>query len=158
MIVTFFGHADFQRTTEYEQKLLTFLEENVGDRAADMYLGGYGNFDAFAYDRCKQYQQTHPNISLYLITPYITPQYQKNHLEYQKALYDGIIYPEIEDMPPRFAISYRNRWMTDRADLVVCGIDHAFGGAYKTCLYAGRKGKPVFNIIDGGISFEYQRR
>ena len=93
MIVTFFGHADFQRTTEYEQKLLTFLEENVGDRAADMYLGGYGNFDAFAYDRCKQYQQTHPNISLYLITPYITPQYQKNHYSTDSNACEILDYP-----------------------------------------------------------------
>lgn len=151
MIITFCGHADFQRTTEYEQRLLTFLEENVGDLPADMYLGGYGNFDAFAYDCCKRYQKTHSNISIYLITPYITPQYQKNHLAYQKDLYDGIIYPEIEDKPPRFAISYRNRWMVERADLVVCGVERAYGGAYQTYRYATRKDKPVFHLLDAKI-------
>ena len=147
MIVTFCGHGDFHRTEAYERKLLTFLEENVGDAPADMYLGGYGNFDAFAYDCCKCYQKTHPSVSLYLITPYMTPQYQKDHLEPQRGRYDGIIYPELEGKPPRFAISYRNKWMVEKADLLVCGIDHAFGGAYKTYLYAKRKKKFVFNMV-----------
>lgn len=147
MVVTFCGHSDFQATEEYKQRLLAFLEENIGDSAADMYLGGYGNFDAFAYDCCKQYQKTYPNVSIYLITPYITPQYQKNHLESRKELYDGIIYPEIEDKPPRFAISYRNRWMVEKADCVVCGVERSYGGAYQTYSYAKRKNKRVFCLF-----------
>lgn len=147
MIITFCGHSDFQRTEERERRLLGFFEETVGNRAADMYLGGYGNFDAFVYDCCKQYQKTHPNVSIYLITPYITPQYQEKHLKHQKSLYDGIIYPEIEDKPPRFAISYRNRWMVERADLVVSGVERAYGGAYQTYRYAKRKNKPVFCLL-----------
>ena len=148
MVVTFFGHSDFQATEEYKQRLLAFLEENIGDSAADMYLGGYGNFDAFAYECCKRYQKTHPNVSIYLITPYITPQYQEKHLKYQRELYDGIIYPEIEDKPPRFAIFHRNRWMVEKADCVVCGVERAYGGAYQTSSYAKRKNKRIFSLFE----------
>ena len=49
MIVTFCGHAQFHKAEEYEQILLAFLEEKIGDQAADMYLGGYGGFDSFAH-------------------------------------------------------------------------------------------------------------
>ena len=151
MIVTFCGHAQFHKTEEYEQKTLAFLEEKVGDQPADMYLGGYGDFDSFAYDCCKKYKANHPNISLVFVTPYLTIEYQKNHLDYQMTNYDSILYPEIEDKPPRFAISYRNRWMVERADLVVCGVERAYGGAYQTYRYATRKDKPVFHLLDAEI-------
>ena len=151
MIITFCGHSQFTRTEEYEQKILAFLEEKVGDKSADFYLGGYGSFDAFAYDCCKKYKATHPDVSLIFITPYMTVEYQKNHLDYQKKRYDDIIYPEIEDKPPRFAITYRNRWMVEQADYVICGITHDWGGAYKTYQYAKRKKKNIYNVTDKEI-------
>ena len=146
MIVTFFGHSDFRATKEYEEKLLAFLEEKVGDRGADMYLGGYGEFDSFAYSCCKKYKETHKGISLIFVTPYITLQYQRNHLDLIKDNYDLIIYPEIEGKPLKYAITYRNRWMVERSDALVCGIDHSWGGAYKAYKYAKNKKRLIFNL------------
>ena len=83
MIVVFCGHAQFRGTEEYERKILDFLEEKIGDQPADMYLGGYGDFDDFAYDCCKKYKETHSNISLVFVTPYLTAEYQRNHLNNQ---------------------------------------------------------------------------
>ena len=111
-----------------------------------MYLGGYGDFDRFAYECCKKYKEKHPNTSLVFITPYMTVEYQRNHLEYQKTRYDAIIYPEIENKLPRFAISYRNKWMVEKADFVVVYIDHDWGGAYTTYKHAKRKGKFICNL------------
>ena len=116
-----------------------------------MYLGDYGEFDGFAYDCCKKFKETHPTVSLVFVTPYLTVQYQKNHLEYQKTRYDSIIYPEIEDKPLRFAISYRNKWMVKKADYIVCGIDHDWGGAYQTYQYAKKQKKSIFNVTGKDI-------
>lgn len=146
MIITFVGHSDFIETVEAEKKILLFLEKTVGDKGAEMYLGEYGKFDEFAYDCCKKYKETHPKVSLIFVTPYLTEEYQKNHLKYQKERFDGIIYPEIEDKPLKFAISYRNKWMIEKADYVVCYIEREWGGAYKTYLYAQRKKKNVYNV------------
>ena len=146
MVITFFGHAHFFKSEECEKKIIAFLEENVGDSSADMYLGGYGDFDSLAYDCCKKYQKTHPKVSLLFITPYMTVDYQRNYLEYQKTRYDGVIYPEIENKPLRFAITYRNKWMVEKADCVVAYIDHECGGAYTAYKYAKRKGKYIFNL------------
>lgn len=151
MIITFCGHAEFHRTKEHEKKILELLQKYVGDRSADIYLGGYGDFDSLAYDCCKRYKETHSQISLIFITPYITVEYQKNHLEYQKKMYDEIIYPPIESKAFRFAITYRNRWMIERSDYVICGITHEWGGAYKTYKYALQKNKSVINITDKNI-------
>jgi len=38
--------------------------------------------------------------------------------------------------------------MTDRADLVVCCIQHKSGGAYRTIQYAEKQGKEIVNLAD----------
>jgi len=48
----------------------------------------------------------------------MTEPYLQNHAEYQKNKDDGIVYPDIENRPLRFAILYRNRWMVEQANLV----------------------------------------
>lgn len=145
MIVTFCGHAQFQRSNEYVQKIFAFLEEKVGDQPADMYLGGYGEFDAFAYECCKNYKEFHPQISLILITPYLPGNVQ---IRYNEARYDAVLYPELENKPKRYAITYRNRYMVEQADYVVAYVSHDWGGAYQTYRYAQRKGKEIFNLVD----------
>ena len=152
MIVAFCGHAQFSKSEKHEKKLLAFLKENIGDQPADMYLGGYGDFDRFAYDCCKKYKETHPRISLVFVTPYLTIEYQKNHLDYQITKYDSILYPEIENKPKRYAITYRNKYMVEKADFVVAYVSHNWGGAYTTYKYAERKNKKIFNLA----KFEYQ--
>jgi uncharacterized phage-like protein YoqJ len=148
MIITFCGHSHFQKTKEYEEKIHSVLENIVGKQSAYMYLGGYGEFDEFAYECCKNFKKTHNAVSLVFITPYITMEYQKNRLEYEKNKYDIILYPEIENKPLRFAISYRNKWMVDKSDYVICAIEHTWGGAYKTYRYAMTKKKNVINILE----------
>ena len=148
MIVAFCGHSTFLKSVEYEKKVIAVLEELVGDATAQMYLGGYGAFDEFAYACCKKYKANHPNVSLVYITPYISPEYQSSRLIYIKEVYDEILYPPIEDKPPRFAISYRNRWMVENAQYVISFVEHTWGGAYQTYKHAKRKGKMVFNISD----------
>ena len=148
MIITFCGHANFCKTEEYEQKMLAFLRETVADQPAELHLGGYGNFDRFAYDCCKKYKKDHPNVSLVLVTPYLTIDYQQNHLKQQETKYDYILYPDIEDKPKRYAIVYRNKYMVEKADYVIAYVQHHRGGAYQTYRYAQRKGKKIFNLAD----------
>ena len=143
MIVTFCGHSGYTGSAEDEQKILSFLSEKIGDSPAELYLGGYGSFDMFALKCGSKYRQTHPNTKLIFVTPYIG---RKNRLEYEKDRYDDIIYPELEKIPPKFAILYRNKWMVEKSDYVIAYITHSFGGAYQTYKHAQRKNKPLFNI------------
>ncbi len=48
MIITFCGHSDYIASAEDEQKILSILSEKIGDQNAELFLGGYGAFDAFA--------------------------------------------------------------------------------------------------------------
>ncbi len=51
-------------------------------------------------------------------------------------MYDTIVYPEIESKPIRLAITYRNKWMIENADYVVAYVNHNWGGAYRSYVYA----------------------
>lgn len=148
MIVTFFGHSRFLESKKLEKTLLDLLAHAIGNTKTDFYLGGYGNFDSFAYNCCKKYKTKHSNVSLILVTPYLSAEYQKNNLVYQEKNYDSILYPPIEDKPLKFAIVYRNKYMVESADLVITYVDHEYGGAYRAYKHAIKNCKKVFNLAE----------
>lgn len=141
MIITFFGHSDFKENDEFEKIILDLLEKKIGDNVAEIYLGGYGNFDAFAYKCCKKYKQNHSNVSLVFVTPYL-------NFENSNLMYDYVIYPEIEDKPLRFAITYRNRYMVEKAEYIIFYLNREWGGAYQSYKYAKQKKKELLNLAE----------
>lgn len=144
MIIMFCGHSDYVPSEEDGKKILSLLEEKIGERDAELYLGGYGGFDAFAEKCGREYQRTHPNTKLIFVTPYMT----ENRLVDAKLRYDDVIYPELERVPPRFAISHRNKWMAEKADCVIAYVNHAWGGAYQTYQHAKKKQKEICNLTE----------
>lgn len=70
-----------------------------------------------------------------------------NKKEYDMIDYKNTIIPEeIENVPKRFAISHRNRWMVNKSDYVVSFVTHSFGGAAQFVEYAKKKNKIVINL------------
>lgn len=127
MIVTFCGHRDFQETDEIKERLLReLLNLAEGNETLICYAGGYGSFDRFAARCVKDAQKTAKNIRNCLVIPYLTASLQKE-LKEQEGFFDEIIYPALENVPPRFAIIRRNEWMVEQADLVIGYIAHNFG-------------------------------
>ena len=148
MIISFCGHSCFRQSEKYKKTLFDFFEKVIGEKTVSFYLGGYGGFDDFAYSCAKEFKEKHQGASLVFVSPYLTLSYQKNHLAYKKEKYDSILYPEIEDKPLKFAISYRNKYMVEAADIVVAFVNQKYGGAYQTYQHAKRKGKTIFNLAE----------
>ena len=144
MIITFCGHSDYIQTANDEKKILTFLEQNINEECVDFYLGGYGKFDSFAYTCAQKYQTIHPSSKLIYVTPYLNPKTLTQN-------YDLIIYPELESVPPKFAISYRNKWMIEKSDIVIAYVNRSFGGAYKSYNLAKKSNKTILNIAKSKI-------
>lgn len=63
--------------------------------------------------------------------------------------YDDSVYPPLEKVPKKFAISRRNEWMVDRSDVVVSYVRHGWGGAVAALRYAERKKKRIVALADG---------
>ncbi len=145
MIVSFCGHSRLFGKDFLEDKILKILEAEIKGEKVDFYLGAYGDFDSIAKMSCSIYQKTHSNSKLYFISPYVDNTYLKN-LEDMIKTYDGIIYPEIENTPKRFAIVARNKWMVRQADLIIAYVDYSWGGAVKTLDYALKIKKHYINL------------
>lgn len=142
MVIVFCGHSDYIQNTQDEEIILNILEMEVGDAPCEIFLGGYGNFDDFAFRCAKKFKQSHPKAKSVLITPYL----KKGKNAYEKADFDSIIYPSLEHVPPRYAISRRNRWMIEQTDIVICCVSHSYGGAYTMYLDAKRNAKKIYNL------------
>ena len=67
--------------------------------------------------------------------------------EYDSRDYSDTMLPEgIETVHPRFAISWRNKWMIKQSDYVVTYITHSWGGAAQFAEMAERQKKTVINL------------
>lgn len=148
MIITFCGHRDFQETGDIKARLTGILAAlATQEETLICYIGGYGAFDRFAAQCVKEAQKTANNIRNRLVVPYLTAAMQKE-LKEREGFFDEVIYPALENVPPRFAILRRNEWMVEQADLVIGYITHNFGGASKTWQYASRKGVALINLAE----------
>ena len=141
MIIAFFGHSDFVGTSAFEEKMRETLKDQINDFEAELLFGGYGGFDRFAFECGRRYQKENPNVKLIFVIPYLDRKYEV------AEEYDEIVYPPLEKVPYRFAIVERNKWMVDRADIIISCVTRECGGAFKAVNRALKKNKKVINII-----------
>ena len=132
MIVAFCGHREIQEPETVKTWLNEVVESLIFEGADCFYLGGYGQFDALAAAVVREQKKQHPQIRSVLVLPYLDR-------TFDAADYDETIYPPLENVPRRYAITRRNEYMADCADVIVAYVIHSFGGAYKTLCYAQRK-------------------
>lgn len=136
MTVTFCGHAEIAQPDEVRNWLMHTAESLILDGADIFYFGGYGAFDSLAAAVLRELKKTYRHIQIVLVLAYL-------NRNVNATGYDSTLYPELENVPPRFAISRRNKWMVEMADVVVAYVTHDWGGAAKTLACAKRKGKTI---------------
>ena len=141
MTVTFFGHKDTPK--EIEPTLRSTLIDLIENKNVTVYyVGNNGNFDTMVRRQLEDLSRTYP----------ITYSVVLSYLPTKKSGYDdytNTILPEgIETVPKRFAISYRNKWMVEQADIVVTYVTHSFGGAAQFKELAERQGKTVIELSE----------
>jgi len=142
LIITFCGHSKLSDHDIIQDQLTQELRSLLEQGSHKFYLGGYGAFDLLAAKVLHELKAEYPELESILILPYLDRQEDV-------SLYDGTIYPPLENVPKRFAISRRNRWMVEMADMVIAYVDHDWGGASKTLEYAVKKGLRIINL--GGL-------
>ena len=134
MNVTFCGHSQIWKREEVEKWLFNVTKKLIQQGATTFYLGGYGAFDSLVASVLRELKKDYPQIELILVLAYL-------NTERNTSGYDSTVYPPLEDVPRRFAITHRNRWMVDVADVVVAYVLHDWGGAATTLRYANQKAK-----------------
>ncbi len=141
MTVTFCGHRDFYGDEEVKHWLRETVEGLILRGADDFLLGGYGAFDACAASVVRDLKRKYPAIRSTLVLPYLDRKADADK-------YDGTLYPPLENVPRRFAISRRNEYMVNEADVLVAYVTHDWGGAAAMLAYAKRKKKEIINYAE----------
>lgn len=136
MNVTFCGHAQIWQSEEIEKWLFHVTQNLIEQGATTFYLGGYGAFDSLAASVLREQKKRYRNIELVLVLAYL-------NTGRGTSGYDSTVYPPLETVPRRFAISHRNRWMVEAADVVVAYVLHDWGGAATTLRYAKQKDRKI---------------
>lgn len=139
MVCTFFGHKDTPK--EIEPTLRSTLIDLIENKNVNaFYVGNNGNFDTMVRHQLEDLSKTYP-ITYSVVLAYLPT---------EKNKYDNLtdtIYPEgLETVPKRFAISWRNKWMIQQADIIVTYVTHSFGGAVQFKELAERQNKNVVEI------------
>lgn len=143
MICTFFGHRDTPNETE--PILKSILKDLIENKGVDtFYVGNDGNFDNMVVSLLSELSLTYP-IKYYIVLAYL-PKKETKNAEYT-ILPDGI-----ENVPLRFAITYRNKWMIEKSDFVVTYVTHSWGGAAQFKELAEKKGKTIIECDQSSSS------
>ena len=139
---TFFGHRDCPGSVR--PRLRETLVDLIENHAVDMfYVGRQGAFDAMVRSVLKELILEYPHIRYAVVLEHIPG--KRNDSDPRD--YSDTMLPEgIENVPPRFAIPWRNKWMIKQSDYVVTYITHSWGGAAQFAELAERQKKTVINL------------
>ena len=140
---TFFGHRDCP--SSIKPKLREALVDLVENHAVDMfYVGNKGAFDRIVRSVLRELAQEYPQIHYAVVLERLPG---KQNEDYHEDYSDTLLPEGIEEVPPRFAISWRNKWMLRQSDYVVTYITHSWGGAAQFAEMAERQ-KTVLNLAE----------
>lgn len=139
---TFFGHRDCP--SSIKPKLREVLIDLIENHAVDMfYVGQQGAFDGLVRSVLKELVSVYPYIRYAVVLERLPSKRD----EFCPRDYSDTMLPEgIETIHPRFAISWRNKWMIKQSDYVVIYITHYWGGAAQFAEMADRQKKTVINL------------
>ena len=139
---TFFGHRDCP--SSIKSKLRKVLIDLIESHVVEMfYVGQQGAFDSMVRSVLKELVSLYPHINYAVVLERIPPKRD----EFDIRDYSDTMLPEgIETVHPRFAISWRNKWMIKQSDYVVTYITHSWGGAAQFAELAERQRKTVINV------------
>ena len=139
---TFFGHRDCPSSIKH--KLREVLIDLIENHAVDMfYVGQQGAFDGIVRSILKDLMLVYPHIRYAVVLERLPS--KRN--EFDTYDYSDTMLPEgIETIHPRFAISWRNKWMIKQSDYVVTYITHSWGSAAQFAERAVKQNRTVINI------------
>ena len=147
--VAFFGHRQVYDLNRIDERLMPLLKQLIeGKEYVFFTVGRSGEFDEYVASVIKRARREYgvDNSDLILALPY-----RVANMEDYAAYYDAVIIPEcLEGVHPKGAITGRNRWMVEKADLVIVYVEREQGGAYSAKRYAESLGIPVVNLAEEG--------
>lgn len=125
------------------------IEKLIVDYGVDMfYVGNQGQYDALVRKELQSFSKKYPQVHYAVVLAYMP-----REKGFRESFADTMLPEGIESVHPKYAISWRNRWMLAHADFVIAYVTHSWGGAVKYIKSAITQHKQVF-ILGAGQVFE----
>ena len=141
MVCCFFGHKDIP--SGLTERLFPVLTRLIAEGVDSFLVGNQGGFDSTVLHTLRLLKEKYPHITYNVVLAYM-PGNKEEWSAYEPM---ETLYPEgLESVHPRYAISWRNKWMIQESDVVVAYITHSWGGAAQFVELAERKKKRIINI------------
>ena len=141
-VCTFFGHHDCP--SSIKPKLREVLTDLIENHSVDVfYAGNKGTFDRLVRSVLQELVQKYPQINYAVVLERMPGKRSEDDPE---DFSDTMLPEGIEEVPPRFAIVWRNKWMLRQSDYVVTYVTHSWGGAAQFAEMAERQKKAVINL------------
>lgn len=140
-ICAFFGHRSYgyERFREKIKSIIIDLIENYG--VSEFYNGFRGDFDKICAGIVGNLREIYPVKNIMVLS------YHPKAGFTLPVCFDESVYLLDRTVIPKFAISYTNQCVVDKADFIVSGVVLDSGGAWTACEYARRKKKRIINIF-----------
>lgn len=147
MVISFIGHKKIENHNLLKVMVFGILQSINANVNLTFFCGGYGDFDRLCASAVKDLKAVRNNVRSVFVTPYIGISYAaKLKAIVDSNLYDEILYPAIENVPYKFAISARNKYIVDSSDLIISYVINKWGGAYSSLKYAEHKLKKIIYL------------
>ena len=137
MVYSFFGHRDVNASLQCD--LYNYLEKLAKYDDHYFLVGNEGAFDHYVQSTLKKLKKSYPNIKYSIVLAYLP---KPDDIQIENSLY-----PEgLENIPLRFAIVNRNKWMIDHSDAVIYFQERTWGGVASAIEYAIKKEKFLIHL------------
>lgn len=145
MICCFFGHSNCP--DNIRQNLKDEIVKIMGGPENVMfYVGHQGQFDSMVRSILKELIKEGMEVNYAVVLAYMPG--EKYEFDSQDEYVDTMFPEGLENVHPKYAISWRNNWMISKSDTVICYVLYHTGGAYQFVEKARRKGKEIINLAD----------
>ena len=143
--IAFIGHRKIYGHKDLEDKIEELVKEALRDNDfVEFLVGRNGDFDISAASAVRRARKAlgEENSSLILVQPY-----GMKDDEYYEHYYDSILYPIDKKTHYKKAITKRNEWLVDHADLLIAFVEEGQeGGAHTALKYSEKQGVESINL------------
>ena len=139
-VCTFFGHRDCIGLSK--QRLEEAIQDLILNHGVDLfYVGNEGQFDALVHWVLFAMKKKYPHIRYAVVLAYMPKNISGEDYS------DTMLLEGVEAVHPKYAITWRNRWMLQQADYVITYVTHSWGGAARFEEEARIQGKKILNLV-----------
>ena len=137
-----FGHSEYFYE-EYKDKIEKRLAQLIKEYGVtDFYIGMRGNFDLLCLKILQEMKKNYPQVRCIRVWAYM-PQGKRDELGFEET-----VYLLERNVPPLYAIVETNKRMVEKADYILSGVSHDWGGAWNAIEYAKKKGKKIIELME----------